>query len=225
MRRLLPSILIGLLAGTCDTAGFLALNKLFTTHITGNLVLAGAAWATSGQVKGNLGRLIAIPVFLGAVWLGRLAAESLRRRGLPALRCLLAAMMLLMVAYPVLGLTLGPFATQDTPGVIITGMAGVVAMALLNVALRLWHSVAVNNTALTGTSVQIMTDLAELALGQRRHEPNLRSDSGHLAATVLAFVGGCALSALVYVAARDWCMAVPLVFAAWLTALWPRDSD
>lgn len=223
MGGLLASLLFGLVAGTCDGAGYLALHRLFTSHITGNLLLLGADWAAhrSDEV---LGRLIAIPVFMAWVWLMRLAAGRLRRRGWPALRPLIFAMVVLLLAFTLLGLTDGPFVSQDAPNTLIVGMIGVSAMATLNVVARLWPALAAGTTAMTGNAVKMMIDIAELAMGERREEPSLLYDSGRLGLTLLAFAGGCALAALVYANAGTWCMALPLGFACCMLVLWPVEA-
>ncbi len=137
MRSLLASLLFGLTSGTCDGAAYLALHKLFTANITGNLLLLGADWAAH-QSHGVLGRLIAIPVFVAWIWLTRLAAGRLRRRGVPALRAMLLGMVALLALFLLLGMTIGPFPGQDAPNTLIVGMTGVAAMATLNVVARLW---------------------------------------------------------------------------------------
>ena len=59
--RLTLPLLLSLNAGFVDTAGFLALQGLFTAHVTGNFVTLGASLVlgTSGAVA----KLLALPVF------------------------------------------------------------------------------------------------------------------------------------------------------------------
>ncbi|HJU16097.1 MAG TPA: YoaK family protein [Stellaceae bacterium] len=223
MQGVVASLLFGLVAGTCDGAGYLALHRLLTSHITGNLLLLGADWATN-QNQGVLGRLIAIPVFILWAWLVRLAAGKLHRHGLPALRAMLLAMVALLALFLLLGMTIGPFPSQDAPNNLIVGMTGVAAMATLNIVARLWPDLAAGTTAMTGNAVKMAMDLAELVIGEHEKESELLYDSGRLGLTVLAFVGGCALAALVYWKAGTWCTALPLVFAVAMTALWPDEQ-
>ena len=60
MKPILPTLL-SLNAGYVDTAGFPALQGLFTAHVTGNFVTLGASLAlgTSGAVA----KVLALPVF------------------------------------------------------------------------------------------------------------------------------------------------------------------
>lgn len=60
MKLTLP-IILSLNAGYVDTAGFLALQGLFTAHVTGNFVTLGAAIAHGSS--GIVSKLLALPVF------------------------------------------------------------------------------------------------------------------------------------------------------------------
>lgn len=217
------SLLFGLIAGTCDAATYLSLHRIFASHITGNLLLLGADWAV-GREGEMLGRLIAIPVFMVWAWLMRVLAGWLRRRGHPALRRLLVIMTALLLVFALLGLTVGPFASQDSANTLLVAMIGVAAMGTLNIVARLWPSLAAGSTAMTGNAVRMLIDLAELALGERHEEPSLLFDSSRLGLSLLAFTGGCALAALVYVAAGTWCLVLPLLFAVCMLILAPEES-
>src|SRR5258708_940196 len=63
---LVTAVLLSAVAGYVDTAGFLALFGLFTSHVTGNLVTAGAALARRAP-EGVIARLAMIPIFMLSV--------------------------------------------------------------------------------------------------------------------------------------------------------------
>ena len=67
--------LLGFNAGYVDTAGFLALNGLFTAHVTGNFVTLGAAFVHG--TTGAFAKLLALPLFCAVVVLTRLFASGL----------------------------------------------------------------------------------------------------------------------------------------------------
>ncbi|WP_029314578.1 YoaK family protein [Acidiphilium angustum] len=218
------SILFGLISGSCDGTTYIALHKMLAANIIGDLLLIGLDWAKPHH-HGMLGRLLAAPVFVFCVWLARLAAGKMRRHGLPAIRGMMLTVVVLLSVFMVLGLTLRPFPAQDSPNTLIVGMIGVAAMATLNVIARMWPVLTAHTTAMTGNSVRLMLDLAELILKERQKEPKLLHDSGRLGLTVLCFVAGGALAALVYVKAGLWCIVLPFVFAIWLTAQWPKEPE
>ncbi len=66
-------VLLTMVGGAIDTIGFIALFGFFTAHVTGNLVLAGAA-----LVKGGTGvwiKLAAIPLFILTVVITKLLID------------------------------------------------------------------------------------------------------------------------------------------------------
>jgi hypothetical protein len=105
--RALP-LLLSLNAGFVDTAGFLALQGLFTAHVTGNFVTLGASLVLG--TSGAIAKLLALPVFCVVVIAIRLLSSALLRRQLPALKIVLAVKLLLLIAGAVLAVHFGPFA-------------------------------------------------------------------------------------------------------------------
>jgi uncharacterized membrane protein YoaK (UPF0700 family) len=61
----LLALVLSLTAGYVDTSGFLALQGLFTAHVTGNFVTLGAALALGSS--GAIAKLLALPAFCAVV--------------------------------------------------------------------------------------------------------------------------------------------------------------
>ena len=76
--KIAAPVLLSVNAGYLDTAGFLALQGLFTAHVTGNFVTIGAAlvFGTSGVVA----KLLALPVFCATVFAIRWFADACPRK-------------------------------------------------------------------------------------------------------------------------------------------------
>src|SRR5947207_10564416 len=111
-----PIVIAALLSfngGFVDTAGFLGLQGLFTAHVTGNFVTLGAALVHGSH--GIVGKILALPEFIGVVALARLAGAALRARRLPALRILLAVKVVLLAGFFALAVGGGPFPDANTP--------------------------------------------------------------------------------------------------------------
>ena len=71
--------LLSLNAGFVDTVGFLGLQGLFTAHVTGNFVTLAAGFVYGPH--GTIGKILALPEFIGAVAVARLGARPDRRCG------------------------------------------------------------------------------------------------------------------------------------------------
>jgi uncharacterized membrane protein YoaK (UPF0700 family) len=219
-KPLLPTIL-SVMAGYVDTAGFLALHGLFTAHVTGNFVTIGAALVSG--TSGIVAKLLALPVFCVFVIGARLLRYRLIAGGQPIVRSLLAIKLALFVLAMVLAIRYGPFPAGDTWAATLTGMTLVGAMAIQNALHRVHLASAPPSTLMTGTTTQLMLDLADRMRGvPQEQKAALDGRLWRMAGAVLAFAIGCAAGALLYAFTSMWCFAVPPLLAA--AALW-RHAD
>src|SRR5579863_1855951 len=102
-RSTLPLVL-SFNAGFVDTAGFLALQGLFTAHVTGNFVTLGAALALG--TSGVIAKLLALPVFCAVVIAARLLGTLLSNRVVRVFEVLLGVKVLLLIGGAALATTL-----------------------------------------------------------------------------------------------------------------------
>lgn len=198
MTRTLMPALLSFNAGYVDTLGFLALGGLFTAHVTGNFVTLGAAVAFGSS--GILSKLLALPVFCVAVMLARAITLRFFTPERRAFRVLLLAMLVLLAAATAEALALGPFTHGDDPGAILTGMTMIVAMAIQNVVQRTHFSKFPPATLMTGTTTQIMIDMADLLSGQagdRRQQ--VLDRMAMMGRSLLSFALGCLVAAALHV--------------------------
>jgi uncharacterized membrane protein YoaK (UPF0700 family) len=203
-------LLLSLNAGFVDTAGFLALQGLFTAHVTGNFVTLGASLVlgTSGAVA----KLLALPVFCIVVIAIRLLSSALLRRKLPALRIILSLKVVLLIAGAILAIRLGPFKNGDAWQAVVTGMVLVAAMAIQNAAHRIHLGSAPPSTLMTGTTTQIMIDLADVfqtPKSETAERPVARLLG--MSTNIAVFAAGCAAAAILYAHIGVWCFVVPPV--------------
>jgi uncharacterized membrane protein YoaK (UPF0700 family) len=210
MKPTLPTLL-SFNAGYVDTAGYLALQGLFTAHVTGNFVTIGAAlvFGTSGVVA----KLLALPVFCMVIVVTRLVSFNLPQRW-PVLETMLTLKLLLLLAAAVLAIAMGPFVNGDGAPAIIMGMTLVSAMAIQNAAQRIHLGAAPPTTLMTGTTTQIMIDIADLIRGT----PGVARDAiilrlRRMSVAVVSFAAGAAAGAFLFHAIGGWCFALPPVVA------------
>jgi uncharacterized membrane protein YoaK (UPF0700 family) len=199
--------------GYVDTMGYLALQGLFTAHVTGNFVTIGAAlvFGTAGVIA----KLLALPVFCAVIVLTRLASIPLASRQRPVLPTLLAVQVLLLAGAGLLAVMHGPFTQGDGWPAILAGMTLVAAMAIQNAAQRVHLSTAPPSTLMTGTTTQLMIDLADMVRGvpAASRDATLARMRG-MSLAIVTFACGAAGAALFFAKASTWCFIVPPVVAA-----------
>jgi uncharacterized membrane protein YoaK (UPF0700 family) len=190
-------------AGFVDTVGFVGLFGLFTAHVTGNFVLIGAAIVT--HHTGIIAKLLALPTFIVAVALTSLFLRRCRKTGRPPIAPLLAVEAVLLTAFMVLGLLLGPFTGGDQPAAILTGLTGVLAMGVQNAASRTVFANLSPTTVMTGNVTQIVLDLVSLTEGEIS-QTEARARIRKMAPPVAAFATGAIAGGLGFAAVGFWCV-------------------
>ena len=204
---------LSLNAGYVDTAGFLALQGLFTAHVTGNFVTLGAALVLG--TSGILAKLLALPVFCVVILVTRLLAPALPRLGLPVLRTMLRLKLILLVAAAAMAIRIGPVRDAGEPAAVVTGMLLVAAMAIQNAISRIHLGTAPPTTLMTGTTTQMMIDIADLLRGSLPDDQRAAAKArlARMGANVGAFAFGCAAGALLYSRFKMGCFVVPPLLA------------
>src|SRR6202167_847561 len=209
MKLSLP-VLLSVNGGYVDSAGFLALQGLFSSHVTGNFVTLGATLVLGST--GVVAKLIALPLFCVVVALVRVLGYVLTAHAVPQLRVLLSLKLALLVTGAVLAVRLGPFPNGDVWPALVTGMTLVSAMAVQNAAQRLHLASAPPTTIMTGNTTQAMIDVVDLLRGLPAADP-ARTRLAHMAANILGFAVGCAAAALLFAYLHMWCFVVPPLLA------------
>jgi len=210
MKPSVPSLL-SFNGGYVDTVGYLALQGLFTAHVTGNFVTIGAAlvFGTSGVVA----KLLALPVFCSVIIVTRLVSCNLPARR-PVLETMLTVKLILLLVAAVLAIAMGPFADGDAASAIIVGMTLVSAMAIQNAVHRIYLSSAPPTTLMTGTTTQIMIDIADMIRGVPGNDrAAIRSRLRRMCIAVVSFAAGAAAGAILFHALGSGCFALPPVVA------------
>lgn len=227
-RKLTVPHLLTFNGGYVDTAGFLALQGLFTAHVTGNFVTIGAALAHG--TSGVIAKLLALPLFCIVVAAVRYFTQA--RVTSSALERLLSIKLLLFGIAAVLALKLGPFSNGDSLPAIVAGMTLVAAMAIQNAVHRIHFPRSPPTTLMTGSTTQVMMDFADLVRpgAPPEQRATARTRAASLATSVCIFAVGCAIAALIYVAARHQghegaVFVLPVLVAATSLVLRSRDPE
>jgi uncharacterized membrane protein YoaK (UPF0700 family) len=203
-------LLLSLTAGYVDTAGFLALQGLFTAHVTGNFVTLGASLALG--TSGVLAKLLALPVFcimvIASRWFGTLLSHRSAHPFVP----LLVIKVLLLAVGAWLAIHFGPFHDGDSWQAIVTGMVLVAAMAIQNAVNRVHLGSSPPSTLMTGTTTQVMLDIAD-RIYPRQGAQVQTARLIQMATNVIVFAIGCGVAALLFMRFGVWCFVVPPILA------------
>ena len=217
----LAASLLSFVGGFVDTFSFVVLFGLFAAHVTGNFVLIGAALARAGH-HGVLAKLLALPVFVGAVAATRLLQRRRERSGLESSRLLVAIQLLLLVVFMAFGLLAGPFGEADEFAAVLTGLVGVAAMAVQNAASRMVFSHLSPTTVMTGNVTQVTMDLVDRLLG----DPATGPGSARIAKMwppIVAFAVGAVAAGYSCIAVGFASLLLPMAALMWVWWRLPRD--
>lgn len=222
--RLITAVL-GWVAGYADTAGFLGLNGLFTAHVTGNLVVAGAEIAGQGG-EAVWVRLGVIPVFMAAVAVTT-ALSRVRQLPLSDLLWFETGGLLFFAGAGVEAIP-QPHQNPSAIAMLAVGGAGVFAMGVQNALMREALGTLAPTTVMTGNLTQFTMDMIQLTLvgtGARSDysAPKLReirSRASKFGNALFGFVLGAALGAVM----MRWCGFWSILLPAGAIALLAIDA-
>jgi uncharacterized membrane protein YoaK (UPF0700 family) len=200
-------LFLSLNAGYVDTAGYLALEGLFTAHVTGNFVTLGASLALG--TSGAIAKLLALPMFCAVVMATRLLNTLLSTRHRPAFEALVALHVLLLVIGAALAIGFGPFHDSDSWQAVLTGMVLVCAMAIQNAFHRVHLGSTPPSTIMTGTTTQVMIDLADRISGPNGTDSQSSPRLAQMSTNIVLFTIGCGAAALLYSLFGVRCFVVP----------------
>ncbi len=143
------------IAGFTDVIGFVGVNKLFTAHITGNIVIAISELLHHSP--GIAAQIISLPFFILIValltWMIEKHGQTKR-----LLAAFLAVEALLLTAFLFAGVYVIPFRELNSLPYIGGGMLGVAAMAIHNTLLRTFMTSFPPCTVMTGNLTQFVVD-------------------------------------------------------------------
>src|SRR6516162_4284821 len=209
---LLPFVL-SMTAGAVDVIGFLALDGLFTAHITGNLVVLAVHYTTGGFCE--VGPLLAVPLFVVVLGLVTGASIAVEGAGYGSRRPLLVLHAALLAGCLGLGVGLGPFADADRPMAVFVGMLAVAAMATQSALVKFALPGSPSTAVMTTNITQLTVDVATLFWGRGKPDDlaSARRRAGVTLPCVVGFVAGCAAGATLEIHCGLWALALPVILA------------
>lgn len=203
------SFALSAVSGFVDTSGFILLSGIFTSHVTGNLVLAG------GAVTGRLDaatwiRLALLGVFMLAVAMTSALSGWANRKGLLVVPALLGAEALMLGAFLVSGVTLKAGHEPLAPWPLFSIAAtAVVAMGIHNALMREGFKTYLPTTMMTGNTTQFTLDGLTILRGLNTPEVRVRFQRSSI--VLAGFLTGAALGALSAAFLQMWSPVLPML--------------
>jgi uncharacterized membrane protein YoaK (UPF0700 family) len=201
-------VVLSVTAGCTDVIGYLGLNGLFTSHITGNLVVLAAHIA--GGIEVQISKVLAVPVFVVTISLTILLADGLETIGLPSLRPLLLLQFLLLTGFLVLCVAAGPQTDPNAKNAVVAGMFGVSAMAVQNALVQVSLKGAPTTAVMTTNVTHFALYLGEVLRGRDPADvAKARNRAAHTLPVILGFAVGSGLGAACEIMFHLWSLALP----------------
>jgi len=151
------------IAGFSDVFGFIALDRLFTAHITGNVVIIISSFIY--DTAGIISKVLAIPLFMlfAAIISAIIEHHNYTKK---ILSFWLILEIFLFIALMVAGVTMIPGLEVTSFTYTIISMLPICAMAIHNTLLRTYLSKLPPCTVMTGNLTQFIVDLTALCLSK-----------------------------------------------------------
>ncbi len=154
-------LLLSLAAGSADAAGFIGLDGVFTSNMTGNVVLLGIAIG-QGHIAYAARSLYVLVIFMLGVALGATTGRCVDDEDWPRIAAKLVGLEKVVLLLFALGWTFAPRGNAAWDCVLVAPLA--VAMALQSVAWTRLRAPGVGTTAITSTIAAFVTGLISLAV-------------------------------------------------------------
>jgi uncharacterized membrane protein YoaK (UPF0700 family) len=215
--KLLPGVL-SVTAGSVDVIGFLGLGGLFTSHITGNLVVLAAHLANGEAAR--LAPMLSVPVFMLVLMLVRLLASFLESAEIASLRPFLLLQFLLLTGFLVLCASQDSDIDPNAPYGVAAGMLGVAAMAVQNALVQISLKGAPSTAVMTSNVTRFTVDMGTVLFGRDRNDAaSAYARAKHTWPAIVGFAAGCAAGASCEAAFGLRSLALPAGFALLAVAL------
>ena len=198
-------VLLSIVAGSADAAGYLGLGKVFTANMTGNIVLLGIA-ISEGRGEDTYRSLFALLAFVVGTCLGGWMCRDVppKRGWAPQITHVILLEAGLILAYAAWWMHVAPAQHLDLvyPYIALLGLA----MGLQGAAAFHLGIPGVVTTVVTGTLTSLFTGLTKIASAKVESEPEKSARPPLLlqAIVVVTYCSGAATSGLLMLHARSW---------------------
>ena len=217
LRRRFPALL-SVISGMVDVIGYLSL-KLFTAHVTGNIVIIAAQLVYGGPPR--MDQILAVPVFMLAVAGVWIVIQTLNRRGPNLAKLLLLIQLLLLIVVLVIAVIFHADANPRSLVANVTAMIAIAAMASQYSLLQLTMPGAPSTAVMTGNLTKTVLAFLETATKRQPLIADSRDQLNKVVQVVIGFFVGCMVGAGAVSWLGDWAWCLPVILAGVALAVAP----
>jgi len=217
LRKHFPALL-SVIAGMVDVIGYLSL-KLFTAHVTGNIVIIAAQLVYGGPPR--MDQVLAVPVFMIAVAGVWTLIQVLNRRGPNLPRLLLLIQLLLLIVVLAIAVIFHADANPRSLVANVTAMIAIAAMASQYSLLQLTMPGAPSTAVMTGNLTKTVLAFLETATKRQPLIADSRDQLNKVVQVVIGFFVGCMVGAGAVSWFGDWAWCLPVILAGVALAVAP----
>lgn len=205
--------ILAFIAGYVDTAGFIALFGLFTSHVTANFILLGAN--LTGHGSGIALKLAVFPAFIAGVGTAKVANDFHLRRGSNPERTIYVLQAVFLACMLAAGLAALPIRAADAGAVVTSGLFGAFAMGIQNGHGRLVLPAYPQTTMMTQNITQAVIDAIDSFTSHDLTKKNTaRARLADTLLPVFSFAVGAIVAAIGYQQVSFWTLLFPITLLA-----------
>ena len=212
------AFMMAAIAGFTDVIGFVGVDKLFTAHITGNIVVAIAE--VIHHAPGFASKIISLPLFIViAIFVTACIEIRGQTKSLLAMWFFIEAF--LLAGFMFAGMIVLPHVSVSSLPYIGSAMLAVSAMAIHNTLLRTYMTKFPPCTVMTGNLTQLVVDIVSYTWGWREPysvEKRSKSHAGikFFGNVFIGFLLGGATAAIGYTLFSFWVVALPVILLVFM---------
>jgi uncharacterized membrane protein YoaK (UPF0700 family) len=181
-------LVLSVVAGSADAAGFMGVSHVFTSNMTGNLVLLGIACGQRQWSDVTKTFYVLVMFAFGAAFGGRIARQLSDQAWRKLLVRILTLESVLLISFAVWWALISEKGRVVQFYWLIPLLA--VAMGLQSAAMNRLTIAGVTNTAMTGTLTNVAIGLESLMFRTAGHAADVRKRTGKQLLVILLYCGG-----------------------------------
>ncbi len=215
------ALLLSFAAGAGDAAGYIGLGRVFTSNMTGNLVLFGI-YLGQGHFSAAIRALCVLVIFVAGAWFGAWLGRHIDGKDWPRLARRLVGIEAILLGFFAVGWALGANAAGPVSHfrqALLPLLA--LAMGIQSAALHQLSLPGVRTTAITGTLTTLVTGIVHLfSVSPAAATPAETSFMrvGFQTLVVVLYASGAVVSGVLLLHAPRWTGCGPAA-AVWFVAL------